>query len=204
MRFLTKAALSSVALLALAATAACGDDDDSNDTTPTTAAGETRTPSATATRPGATTPAGETPDGGGVPRCGPDDLEMSLLNAGAAAGTHFFAISVENTSEDDCGIAGFPGVSLVDASGKELGEPAERNPAVGAVPITLAPGEAAHAMMGLPNHQNFPAGECDGPSESIVVYPPDELEAMTAPFEDYACEGFSVRVFEPGANEPGR
>ncbi len=208
MRFLRTAALSGAALLAAAAMAACGDDDDSNsDTTPTsTTTTETRSPEATATRPAGTTPAGTaTPSGGGAAaRCGADDLDLSLLPAGGAAGTHFVALSVTNTSGEDCVINGFPGVSLTDGSGDALGEPADRNPAVGAQAITLAPGEAAHAMLGIPNHQNYPPGECEGPSEELVMYPPDELEPITAPFEDYACPGLSVRVFEPGANEPGR
>jgi hypothetical protein len=207
MKLLHIAALSGVALLALAATAACGDDD-SDDPTPTTSAtsptatesheGTSTRPPATATRPA------ETPSGGAPAHCTADDLTLSALNAGAAAGTHFFALSVKNVSADDCSLNGYPGVSLTDASGEQLGAPTERNPAVAATPVVLAPGEAAHAMVGLPNHQNFPAGSCEGPSASLVMYPPDETEAMTVPFEDYACPGFSVRVFEPGANEAGR
>lgn len=205
MRFLRTAALSGAALLAAAALAACGDDDSNDDTTPTTTTG-TPGSDVTATRPAATTPPNTaTPSGGGGPaRCGADDLELRLLPAGGAAGTHFVAISVTNGSADDCIINGFPGVSLTDGSGDALGEPADRNPAVGAQAITLAPGDSAHAMLGIPNHQNYPPGECEGPSEQLVMYPPDELEPMTVPFEDYACPGLSVRVFEPGANEPGR
>lgn len=214
MRFFRNAALTGAALLATVAFAACGDDDDSDATnTPATTAtspAETRSPEATATRPAPTVPQAtqpaptDSPGGGAAPLCATDDLELSVLPAGGAAGTHFVALSVSNASGSDCAMVGYPGVSLTDASGNIQGEPAERNPAVGAETIVIAPGESAHAMVGLPNYQNFPAGECEGPSVNLMMYPPEETVPILVSFEDYACPGFSVRVFEPGANEPGR
>ena len=208
MRFFRPAVLTSAALLATLAFAACGDDDsdDTNATSTAASPAETRSPEATATRPAPTQLAPtQTPGGGGAaPLCEAADLQLSILPAGGAAGTHFVALSVKNSSDDACAMLGYPGVSLSNAAGDILGAPAERNPAVPAETVVIGPGESAHAMLGLPNYQNFPEGACEGPSANLVMYPPEDTEAITVPFEDYACAGFSVRVFEPGANEPGR
>ena len=182
-------------------TVACGEDAGSREATPTST-------SATSTRPPAAldTPAGaaETASGGSVARCLTGDLSLDIEVAGAAAGTRFASLIVTNEGASACTIAGFPGVSLVTASGELLGDPADRNPAIGAETVTLEPGQSAHAMAGFPNHENFAPGICPGPSGRLVLYPPDETAALQADFEEYACPGFSVREFETGRNEAGR
>jgi hypothetical protein len=144
----------------------------------------------------ATTPA--------VKRCATADLALSQEPGGAAAGTHFLSLVLTNTSGAECSLTGFPGVSLIDSAGKQIGQPADRNPAVTPQTVTLKPGESAHATAGFPNYQNFPAGQCSGPSAAVKIYPPDELNALTIPVTDYSCPGFSVQVVQPGTNEPGR
>jgi len=185
--------------------AGCGGHDDGDGqpsptlpgtTTTQTAQARITTPAPTATptsRPAAspTTP--------GVVRCKTADLSLAVNPAGAAAGTHFVAIVLTNAGKGPCTISGYPGVSLVDANGNQVGEPADRNPAIDPEAIAIKPGGSAHALAGLPNYQNFPAGKCSGPAKRIKVYPPEETDALTVSFDDYACPGFSVRVFEPGA-----
>ena len=183
-------------------TVACGEDAGSREPTPTST-------SATSTRPPAAldTPSAdpaETASGGSVARCVTEDLSLDIEVAGAAAGTRFASLIVTNEGASACTIAGFPGVSLVTGSGELLGDPADRNPAIGAIAVTLEPGESAHAMAGFPNNENFAPGICAGPSARLVLYPPEETAALQADFEEHACTGFSVRVFEPGRNEAGR
>jgi hypothetical protein len=137
-------------------------------------------------------------------RCTSANLALSTESAGAAAGTHFVSLILTNTSGTDCTLTGFPGVSLLDGSGAQLGAPADRNTAVSSETLTLKPAESAHAVAGFPNYQNFPAGQCAGPSTSLKLFPPDDLKALTVAVADYACPGFSVQVFQPGKNEPGR
>lgn len=200
-----------LAVLALGAViAACGDDSDSPDATSTPI--QSNAPTSTARPAGSTTPttpagsatAVPTNQGPSVKRCATADLQLSTASAGAAAGTHFLSLVLTNTSGAECTMTGFPGVSLVDGSGQQVGNPADRNGAVMPDAVALKPGESAHAVAGFPNYQNFPAGNCTGPSVSLKLYPPDELTALVAPVVDYSCPGFSVQVIQPGKNETGR
>ncbi len=167
-------------------------------------------PSATATAPEATPTVTEaptttpTPPANDLTRCQAENLSLQALAAGGAAGTHFSALALTNEGQDPCSLTGFPGVSLVDGSGDILGEPAARNEAVPVERILLGPGQSAHATIALPNYQNFPSGRCEGPSASLVLYPPDSTQSLTVAFEDYVCPGFSVQAFERGENERGR
>ncbi len=200
------ASATALSLLCFAATA-CGDDDDGGDTTPSPTSAVTQPgssptkPPVTATSQPTTQPTEAPP---AVQPCATSDLALSQESAGAAAGTHFLSLVLTNTSGAECTLRGFPGVSLIDAGGNQVGEPAERNDAIDPTLVTLQPGEAAHATVGFPNYQNFPAGNCEGPSASIKLYPPDELTALVINEVDYSCPGFSVQVIQPGRNEPGR
>lgn len=169
----------------------------------TPAAGST--PQATATQAAGSSPAATaTATTPSVKRCSTADLSLSTESGGAAAGTHFLSLVLTNTSGADCSLTGFPGVSLIDGAGKQIGQPADRNPSVMPQTVTLGPGESAHATAGFPNYQNFPAGKCSGPSTALKIYPPDELNALTVPVVDYSCPGFSVQSVQPGTNDPGR
>lgn len=192
----------------VAATAACGDDSDKPSATSTPVQSVTSTtttqpqPSPTRTVPApSATPTESAP---AVKRCATADLALTTLPAGAAAGTHFLSLVLTNAGGAECTLTGFPGVSLIDAAGQQVGSPADRNGAIMPEVVTLQPGESAHAVAGFPNYQNFPAGKCSGPSASVKVYPPDDLTALVAPLADYSCPGFSVQVVQPGKNEPGR
>lgn len=196
-------------LLLLAGAMACGDDDSGGPaatSTPiesgTAAPTFTVKPQPSPTAPPAT--ASPTEPAPSVNRCATADLVLGTAPGGAAAGTHFLALVLTNTSGAPCTLTGFPGVSLVDGAGEQLGNPADRNGAVMPEAVTLQPGESAHATAGFPNYQNFPGGTCRGPSVSLKVYPPDDLTALVTPLADYSCPGFSVQVMQPGKNEPGR
>ncbi|MEO8538329.1 MAG: DUF4232 domain-containing protein [bacterium] len=178
---------------------ACGGDDASTPTigATSTAIESTRVP----TTPAAAATSSSTQPVPTVRRCATADLALATESGGAAAGTHFLALILTNTSGADCTVSGFPGVSLVDGVGQQVGEPAERNTAVAVQTLTLKPSESAHATAGFPNFQNFPSGKCAGPSVNLKVFPPDELNALTVPLIDYACPGFSVQVFKPGKTD---
>lgn len=196
------------ALSLMAGAVACGDDGDSPDATTTPPASATVIPatptraSQEPTKPAAT--ATSTESAPAVKRCATADLALTTESAGAAVGTHFLSLVLTNKGGAECTLTGFPGVSLVDGAGRQVGHPAERNGAIMPETVALQPGDAAHAIAGFPNYQNFPAGSCDGPSVSLKVYPPDDLTALVTPVADYSCPGFSVQVVQPGRNEPGR
>jgi hypothetical protein len=178
---------------------ACGDDDDvaktptpaSPSSSATTASPAATTPATAAATPSPTTPA--------TPQCTTKQLQLTLQPAGGAAGTHFQSIVATNTSAAPCVVAGFPGISLVDAAGQQLGQPAERNTAIAPQAITLQPHASAHADSGFPNHELFEGPVCSGPSVSLRVFPPDQLDSVDLPLTDWACPGFSVQAFQAGA-----
>lgn len=214
MQFRPRFLLAGALVGALALSTACGDDD--SDSTPTTEPMDTPTTQASATpsesRETPTTPPGSTaspttgsstppattttPTGPAV--CATEDLDVALVNGGGAAGTHFQVINVTNEGNSDCVVEGYPGVSLVDGAGTQLGRAAERNPAIPATAIVLAPGDSANAMVGFPNWQNFDEGVCNAESTDIKIFPPGEFQAILLPFAERACPGFAVRAFEPG------
>jgi hypothetical protein len=86
-------------------------------------------------------------------------------------------------------------VSLVDASGAQLGQPAQRDPGTTPIVATLHGGDSAYALIGFPNPDNFPAGKCTAESANMRVYPPDETEALLLPAHHAYCPGFIVRAF---------
>lgn len=82
-------------------------------------------------------------DGGGsndeVSDCTASDLDVSISQGDAAAGSVMFTISFTNTGDDPCRIGGYPGVSAVgDGNGTQLGKAAQR-------------GQAGRAAVLIPN-----------------------------------------------------
>jgi len=127
-------------------------------------------------------------------RCHTADLSLALQDAGAAAGTSYKWVVLTNSSGPTCTLFGYPGVSLVDASGALLGKPAERNPVHAPQVVTLHPGESGYATVGFPNAGNFSPGTCTAESASMRVYPPDELRSLLTTVHEAYCPGFSVSV----------
>ncbi len=186
--------------------AGCGDNNDADPTATlpvqsTLTSAATATPGAERSPTAATSPTtAATPTTASVSPC-TDDLELSTAPAGAAAGTHFAALIVTNVGQQPCTVFGFPGVSLLDTSGAQVGPAAERNTAFQPATVLLAPGEKANATAGFPNWQNFDAGVCPTESTSVRLYPPDNLDSLIVPFGDHACPGFSVKPFEAGIGD---
>jgi hypothetical protein len=125
-------------------------------------------------------------------RCHTADLSASLEEAGAAAGTHYRWLVLTNSSGPTCSLAGYPGVSLVDASSHQLGQPATRNPVHAPQVVTLHHGRSAYALVGFPNAANYPPGKCTANSANLRVYPPDELQSLLVTVQESSCPGFSV------------
>lgn len=180
-----------VIAVAVLAASACGGGS-SPRATPATSPGDGARPAPSVAN------AGSTVTGSALARCATADLEIAASTTGAAVGTHFLAVTLTNTSGVDCTLTGFPGVSLIDGAGEQLGAPADRNNAITPAEVTLDPGWSAHTVIGIPNYQNFPEGRCTGPSTTLKVYPPDDYSALTVPIADYSCPGFSVQAITTG------
>jgi hypothetical protein len=153
------------------------------DTTP--AATATPAPTGTAT-PG--TSSAET----SVSVCTAGDLTANVLPASGAAGTEYYTLTLTNDSQQSCTMTGYPGVSLVNDVGAQLGPAANRDTVSPVTALTLGIGQLAYATLGLPNPGNYNPGVCSGTSISLKIYPPNQTSSLTAKFAAQACPGWTV------------
>lgn len=123
-----------------------------------------------------------------VTSCTSKQLQLTISDHGAAAGSHGFLINFKNTSHDACTLEGFPGVSYVQApDGEPVGASADRN-GDPAGEIKLTPGDSAHALLTATNVANYPPIDCaPTPVAGLSVYPPNSPDAIYIAHPATAC-----------------
>ncbi|MFI8908083.1 DUF4232 domain-containing protein [Streptomyces albidoflavus] len=188
-----------LALACAAALTACGPDGGDADAagtaseapsspaaTPTgsgTPAEPTGTPP-TGAAPSAEDPGGSsaptTPKPGGIARCETDGLALSLVVNGQEMNSKYFDLRLTNTGSEPCDLLGHPGVSLLDAGGKRVGEPATRSQdgTGDGGPVRLRPGQAAHATVKTAG-EGVTDGRCWPEAATLLVYPPGSKQTVT-------------------------
>jgi hypothetical protein len=123
-------------------------------------------------------------------RCHTADLKVTIApdEGGGAAGTEFEAVVFTNKSTRTCTLYGYPGVSFVTGdNGTQVNDAFTRTDGEKKI-ISLAPGAAAHASIGLPSVANFAAATCKPvPIRGFRVYPPDETAAVFVSAAQQAC-----------------
>jgi hypothetical protein len=167
--------------------AACGGSDSKKaaSTTSTTKATTTRTATTTTnaststsgaptTTSSATTTTGRNPN-----HCATSSLAVVLRDGSPGAGQVYANLVFTNKGAAACTMSGYPGVSLLNASGAQIGQPATRNGGT-VVSVRLTPGGSASSVLHTVNGGIAP-GPCLAPSVSVKVFPPNELDAITAP-----------------------
>jgi len=179
--------ISVTVLLALAGCSSSEDDGSAGTTsTSTTSTSEASTTSSTA---------GPSTTQAGTPACTTGQLEAELGPSNAGAGQVYAPLVLRNTGSTACEAKGFPGVSLLDASGTQIGQPATREGGEGAS-VLLEPDAVASANLHTTNEGIGPA--CDPASARIRVFPPDQTEAITFSATFTACGGFTVSTLVAG------
>lgn len=139
-----------------------------------------------ASSPAPGTPASSAP--ASAPSCSTSSLRITLGGGGAAAGTDFTVLDFTNGGTSACTLYGFPGVSLTNSSGAQIGAAATRNPSKPSTLITLAPGAKASATLGVANAENYPASACKPtPAAKLKVFPPNQTQAVELPFTATGC-----------------
>lgn len=164
MRFNSRVVLAAGAVAGLAVLAACGDPNVANTATP---AAVTTTVTATATETAApttvtvtATPASTSASTGAGGQCVIADLNVTLGQAGGAAGSTYSPLTFTNTGFEPCTIAGFPTVAYVaGADLQQVGGAAAPDGEKGAA-VTLKPGQSASAQLQQVTVQNFPEEVC--------------------------------------------
>ena len=129
------------------------------------ACGSSAPPTTATTSPNTTgAPAGST-------NCRADQLGATRLATAAAAGHVVVTYGLRNTSSTTCTLFGYPGVQLVDASGRPLPTQVSRGgsytfAAETPVAVALAPGAQASFFLG---YSDVPAGNENGCASSSRV-----------------------------------
>ena len=197
--------LALVALLTLSgsALAGCGarDNDAAVSPSPSATASKTTTeaPSATAS------PTASLPTATGGAAAGPVPCTAAMLSGavedvpgGGAPGGVYRALVLTNSSADStCTMAGFPGVSYLDAAGTQVGAAAARAENGQAVPVTLAPGQSAAAELQETVAQKY--GECQvQPTASLLVYPPEDTTSLTIAYPSTGCLNGDIELLHVG------
>ncbi|MER6619211.1 DUF4232 domain-containing protein [Streptomyces sp. NPDC000931] len=209
---LRRGPLGAVVLVTLTALTACGGEGvtTSASSPPGTSTGTvsavTSSASADAT-PGPAAPSSSrntppvSPDpSGDAPRCTRDRLALSLGRVSPGAGNLYAPLVFTNKGTGACHLKGFPGVTLLDASGERIGAPAQRSgdmrPAV-----VLAPGESAYAALHTLN-KGISDEPCRRPAASVQAYPPGSTWALRTPARAFqVCGGtFEVSAVRPGSH----
>jgi hypothetical protein len=185
------AILPAVSALALLGAACSSDDKGASDTTTTSTTAATTSSTSTTAATGSTT----TTAAAGVPACNTSQLQGELGPSDAGAGQVYAPLILRNTSSTTCEVKGFPGVSVVDGSGAQIGQPATREGNEGGA-VILQPGGVASATLHTTNAGI--GGPCEPTSAQIKVFPPSQTEALTFSADYTVCGGFSVTTLVPG------
>lgn len=141
-----------------------------------------------------------------TPPCTAGDLSVwvDANQSNGAAGTIAYALEFTNISGRACHTYGYPGVSAVNASYKQLGDAAGWDGLFRATTVTIPAGGTAHADLFWSDGEVYTSG-CKPTTASLIkVYPPNQrgyrlgffdLKACTVPHHPY----LRVSVIRPGA-----
>jgi len=111
-----------------------------------------------------------------LPWCGVGVLRAAIVGGDAGAGNIYTTLALRNVGRVSCALRGYPGVSLVDGRGYQIGRSAKRF-AVAAPLIVLRPGGAASTVIHTLN-PGVGTTRCLRPSTALRVYPPDSYASL--------------------------
>lgn len=129
------------------------------------------------------------PSHAATPGCAARTLNIWLnTRPGRTAGSTYYKLEFTNLSSRACTLRGYPGVSAIAPSGRQLGSPAARNAAHRLRTITLTGGASAIALLQVTDVHNFPPSACrPATAAGLRVYAPGATRAATVPFPFLAC-----------------
>lgn len=99
----------------------------------------------------------------------------------------FTTLVLRNVGHAICFVQGYPGVSLVDRAGHQIGRPASRTPAA-AKRIVPRPGKAPSTVIHTLN-PGVGTKKCLAPSAALRVYPPDQRKSLLVKARLSECLG---------------
>jgi hypothetical protein len=88
-------------------------------------------------------------------------ISLDIGAAGAAAGSYYVPLELDNVSASACVLPGYALVSFAASSaGPDIGEPARHEDSSKARPLILGPGKVAHAWLQIVAAANYPPSRC--------------------------------------------
>lgn len=116
--------------------------------------------------------------------CTPNHLTVWTGAQGdAAAGHAFFEVQISNVGASSCTLFGYPGVSVLNNSGHQVGLPASHSGPKATV--TIAPGGTSHFVLAVTD----PFNVCGHPvkASTLRVFAPGTFHANEAAFSTSVC-----------------
>ncbi|MDR6906439.1 hypothetical protein J2X63_002125 [Agromyces sp. 3263] len=151
-------------------------------TTPTTPPATSAAPTQTATPTATPTPPASVDPNAPAGQCADAALKVDVQYVDSSAGHLDYNVVFTNTGNSSCELRGAPGVSVVDASGVEIGEAATRVGDDDPQTLTLEPGTSVAAPLAAVNidPDGGPLDDCPVVQGAAwLVYPPHSFTAVT-------------------------
>src|ERR1700722_20037259 len=123
---------------------------------PASAAASVNSATSFAATSAASAPASTAPAAAAPSPCATADLRITLGPGGAAAGTGFTVVDFTNIGAVACTLYGYPGASLTDASGAQIGAAASRDAVNKVALVTLPAGGTANATFAVGTALDYP------------------------------------------------
>jgi hypothetical protein len=151
------------------------------------------------------------------PRCATSGLVvwLNVPPGNHYAGGAYYYLEFTNLSGHTCALGGYPGVSAVSLSGRQLGSPAGRGVVRPAL-LGLAPGASATAVLQISDPADFgPRCLLPGPppkpgqpgqfptAAGLRVYPPNQFASKVVPYPFPACAKPGPVYIHTGPVMPG-
>lgn len=136
--------------------------------------------------------------------CSPRYLNGTIGASQGTAGSVYVNIVFKNLNNKPCTLDGYPGVSFgAGTPVTQVGQPADRNPAVSPKVVTLLPGGHAYAVLQINDAGNFPSGTCQPTATTYLqVYPPNTTNQLYIAYNSTGCKG-NVVTLHVEAVQPG-
>lgn len=128
--------------------------------------------------------------------CGTSQLGVRQTEGQGAAGTEYSGITFTNRSGSTCTLQGYPGVSLLDAQRRQMGQPATRVHASDPV-VVLAPGQSATASFSV-SPAACASSSLPAKSAYLRVFPPGQRADVVVTAQVFACAP-QIRPVHQGA-----
>jgi hypothetical protein len=121
-----------------------------------------------------------------APTCTAGDLRLSMGRQDLGAGQLYWPIRFTNTSRSSCLLRGYPGVSVLDRAGRQIGPAATRSgQSYGTVAVR--PGRTVTAVVHTANGPI--GGPCQATGSYLRVYPPASLRPVVVRAALRVCSG---------------